>query len=149
MLARQSLAQLPESRLAAISPVYETDPVSPVPQGRYLNAAAALETQLTPRQLLAALLAIERRAGRPPRSERVQWGPRTLDLDLLLYDQQIICDDDLIVPHPRMHERWFVLKPMADLDASLVHPLLEMTIGDLLQYVEQSVQASHDHGTAC
>lgn len=147
-MAQQALAQLPSSRLVAISPVYETDPVSPVPQGRFFNAAAQLQTQLTAHQVLEALTRIEYQAGRPPLSERARWGPRTLDLDLLLYDDQIICDDDLIVPHPHMHERWYVLRPLADLDASLVHPLLEMTIGDLLHNVDPSVAASHDRHTS-
>lgn len=135
-LAQDELARLPQTQLVAFSPIYETQPVSPIPQGPYLNAAAHLATRLDPFQLFESLYEIERLAGRPPRSQRIKWGPRTLDLDILLYDQQIISSDHLVVPHPLMHERWYVLKPLADLNPNLVHPVLQMTVGDLLKYIE-------------
>lgn len=139
-LAERRLAGLDRTRLVAMSRVYETQPVGPVPQGKYLNAVAKLDTRLDPYELLDALEEIEQQAGRPPRHERVKWGPRTLDLDILLYGDRVISSDELVVPHPMMHERWFVLKPLADLDAGAVHPLLEMTVGELLSYLNQSAK---------
>jgi len=134
--ARDALAALDDTELAAMSPVYETDPVGPVPQEKYLNAAAELRTELDPYDLLDALCAIEQQAGRSPESQRVKWGPRQLDLDILLFGSRVISSDELVVPHPMMHERWFVLKPLCDIAAGVVHPLLEMTVGDLLANLE-------------
>ena len=93
----------------AASPLYETEPVGDVPQGPYLNAVAVLLTAAAPLDLLAALLAAERRAGR---ERRVRWGPRTLDLDLLVYGGVVVDAAGLSVPHPRMLERRFVLEPL-------------------------------------
>jgi 2-amino-4-hydroxy-6-hydroxymethyldihydropteridine diphosphokinase len=104
----------------AISRVRETDPWGPVEQPRFLNAAAAVDTTLSPRELLDALLAVERELGRTRDGPR--WGPRTIDLDLLLYGDAEIDEPGLTVPHPRLAERLFVLEPLRDLDASLVVP---------------------------
>ncbi len=134
--AREQMGKLPNTFVVAFSEVYETDPVGPVPQGRFLNAAAELNTQMKPEALLNGLRSIEAQTGRPPVAERIKWGPRTLDLDILLYDQRVVSSDSLVVPHPLMHERWFVLRPLADLDPEAVHPLLQMTVGELLKYVE-------------
>jgi len=139
-LAQKRLAGLDRTHLVAVSKVYETEPVGPVDQGKYLNAVAKLDTQLDPYELLDALDVIEQEAGRLPRDERVKWGPRTLDLDILLYGSRVISSDELVVPHPMMHERWFVLQPLADLDAAVVHPLLEMTVGELLSYLDQGAK---------
>jgi 2-amino-4-hydroxy-6-hydroxymethyldihydropteridine diphosphokinase len=103
----------------AVSEIRETEPVGPVEQGPFLNGAARLETSLAPRELLERLLAIENRLGRV-RTER--WGPRTIDLDLLLYGNERIDESGLTVPHPRLHERRFVLEPLADLDPALEIP---------------------------
>jgi 2-amino-4-hydroxy-6-hydroxymethyldihydropteridine diphosphokinase len=118
--AFQALADLPVSRLAARSPCYRTAPVGgPTDQPDYLNAAAALETALTPDALLAALQAIENAQGRV-RAER--WGPRTLDLDLLLYGSITRDDPRLTLPHPRLHQRAFVLYPLHDIAPELIIP---------------------------
>ncbi|MEX2216443.1 MAG: 2-amino-4-hydroxy-6-hydroxymethyldihydropteridine diphosphokinase [Phycisphaeraceae bacterium] len=136
-LARTELAKLPGSLLVKFSGVHETPPVGPVEQGPFLNAAAELSTKLDPFDLLDELARIEALAGRTPEAKRVKWGPRTLDLDILLYGEQVISHDELVVPHPMLHERWFALKPLAELDANVVHPVLEMTVGDLLKEVER------------
>ena len=141
--ARQALAAMPQTHRVVFSPVYDTKPIGPIPQGRYLNAVALLETELDPYDLLDALNAIECETGRGPSLQRTKWGPRTLDLDILLYDQRVISSDELVVPHPMMHERWFVLKPLVDLDPDAVHPVLEMTVSELLKYVNESQQAQN------
>ncbi|MCX5661594.1 MAG: 2-amino-4-hydroxy-6-hydroxymethyldihydropteridine diphosphokinase [Planctomycetota bacterium] len=137
-LARRLLGAIPQSRLVKFSQVYETAPVGPVKQGDYLNAAAELETGLEPTALLAELAKIEAESGREPRGVRQHWGPRTLDLDILLYDQRVVREESLAVPHPRLHERWFVLRPLADLDPGMKHPVLAKSVGELLAEVEKS-----------
>jgi 2-amino-4-hydroxy-6-hydroxymethyldihydropteridine diphosphokinase len=113
---RDALARLPD--IVAVSPVYETDPVGGPPgQGAYLNCVAELWTSRTPRELLAAAQAAEAAAGRV-RLER--WGPRTLDVDVLLVGEDTVAEADLVVPHPRMWTRGFVLVPLADLAPELV-----------------------------
>lgn len=134
--AEKHLSDLPKTRLLGVSPVYETDPVGPIGQDKFLNAVAELESDLDPHDLLDHLNQIEQTAGRAELSQRLKWGPRTLDLDILLYGDRVISTDNLIVPHPLMHERWFVLKPLSDLSPATVHPLLEMTVGELLHYIE-------------
>jgi 2-amino-4-hydroxy-6-hydroxymethyldihydropteridine diphosphokinase len=114
---RAAVAELPG--VVAVSSLRETDPVGITEQPRFLNGVAALETELTPRELLDVLLAVERRLGR---ERRQRWGPRTIDLDLLLYGDEVIDDDGLTVPHPRLHERRFVLEPLADLAPVLEVP---------------------------
>jgi len=105
----------------AVSTLRETDPVGYEDQPRFLNGAAELETELGPRDLLARLLVIERRLGRE-RGEGPRFGPRTIDLDLLLYGQETVDEPGLEVPHPRLHERRFALEPLAELDRSLEVP---------------------------
>lgn len=103
-----------------VSTLRETDPVGPVAQPRFLNGAAEIETTLSPRALLELLLAIERELGRERTGER--FGPRTIDLDLLLYGHETIAEPGLEVPHPRLHERAFALEPLAELDPELEVP---------------------------
>jgi 2-amino-4-hydroxy-6-hydroxymethyldihydropteridine diphosphokinase len=95
----------------------------------FLNAAARIDTVLGAHALLHRLLDIERTLGRV---RRLRWEPRPIDLDLLLYNDQIISSDELIVPHPLMHERLFVLKPLSEIAPDIVHPTLQMTIAGLL-----------------
>ena len=106
--------------VVAVSSIRETDPVGLVEQPRFLNAAVALETELSARELLDRLLGIERRLGRTRVGPR--FGPRTIDLDLLVYGDARIDEPGLEVPHPRLHERLFALEPLADLDPDLVVP---------------------------
>jgi 2-amino-4-hydroxy-6-hydroxymethyldihydropteridine diphosphokinase len=108
-------------RVVAVSTLRETDPWGPVEQPPYLNGAAALETELGARELLALLLEVERRLGRARGTER-RWGPRTIDLDLLLYGDAVLEEPGLRVPHPRLHERRFALEPLAELAPGAVVP---------------------------
>jgi 2-amino-4-hydroxy-6-hydroxymethyldihydropteridine diphosphokinase len=124
-LALDDLARLPESTLVRASSLYDTEAVGDVDQPNFLNAVAQLETELTPRQLLWNLMLIEKRLGRV-RARR--WGPRTIDLDLLLFGDLLIDEADLQVPHPAMLQRSFVLVPMVELDPLLVHPVSGETI---------------------
>jgi 2-amino-4-hydroxy-6-hydroxymethyldihydropteridine diphosphokinase len=113
---RDAVERLPD--IVAVSPLYETDPVGGPPgQGAYLNGVVELWTSRTPRELLAAAQAAEAAAGRV-RVER--WGPRTLDVDILLVGDDSVNEDDLVVPHPRMWGRGFVLVPLGDLAPELV-----------------------------
>lgn len=114
---RGAVAQMPD--LAAVSPVYESSPVGGPPQADFLNAVAALDTDLSPRDLLGVAQRLEDQAGRV---RTVHWGPRTLDVDVLIVDDLVVNEPDLIVPHPLWQERAFVLAPLADLDPSLVPP---------------------------
>jgi len=104
--------------LVAVSSFRETDPVGYVDQPRFLNAAAAVDTALAPRMLLERLLTVERRLGRTRAGPR--FGPRTIDLDLLLYGDLELDEPGLVVPHPRLHERRFALEPLAELSAAVV-----------------------------
>jgi 2-amino-4-hydroxy-6-hydroxymethyldihydropteridine diphosphokinase len=105
--------------IVGVSELRETDPVGIVDQPAFLNGALALETELGPRELLNALLAVERDLGR---ERREPWGPRTIDLDLLLYGDETIDEPGLTVPHPRLHERRFALEPLLDLDPEVAIP---------------------------
>ena len=118
--AVERLAAVPGIRVVAVSSLRETDPVGYLDQPPFLNGAAALETELGPRALLDALLAVERALGRTREGPR--FGPRTVDLDLLLYGSEVVDEPGLRVPHPRLHERAFALEPLAELDSSLVVP---------------------------
>src|SRR5918999_2392268 len=119
---RSALAALdaPDVRVLAVSRFRETDPVGYVDQPRFLNAAALVETELSATELLERLLAVERSLGRERTGPR--YGPRTIDLDLLLYGDERIDQPGLTVPHPRLAERTFVLEPLAELDPALTLP---------------------------
>ena len=111
-LARERLAALPRSRLRAVSSIEETAPLGPVEQDPFLNQMAALETELEPSELLDALHAIERAAGRV---RRERWGPRTLDLDIVLFERTTVSTDRLVVPHPELPHRDFWRRELDEL----------------------------------
>jgi pantoate--beta-alanine ligase len=128
--AIELLRATPNIEVTRVSGWHETDPVGgPPDQGPYLNGAAVLTTSLDPESLLLALLAIEQQLGRV---RTVKWGPRTIDLDLLLYDTLVVDKRELQIPHLRMAERRFVLQPAAEVAAEMRHPVLGLSIGELL-----------------
>ncbi len=135
--AFQRLARLPHTRQVTSSPIYRTAPIGgPCNQPDYINAVARLKTTLTPNRLLNALQAIESAQGR---TRAVRWEARTLDLDLLLYGE-LICDDPLLtVPHPRLHERAFVLYPLHDIAPNLVIPQRGKLVELLIQCPYQAI----------
>ena len=118
--ALNALAAIPQTRLLCCSPLYRSEPVGPPGQPDYINAVAQLETELFPDRLLAELQTIENKHGRV---RTIRWGPRTLDLDILLYGDHVQDDPHLTLPHPRMHERAFVLYPLFDIAPDLLIPV--------------------------
>lgn len=134
--ALDQINQLPHSQLLACSPWYRSAAIGgPANQPDYLNAVCHLQTELPPLALLHALQQIEAKAGR---ERAIRWGPRTLDLDIILYDDRVSNDPELILPHPRAHQRAFVLRPLADLAPDLL--LHDKAIKDWLPDVaEQSL----------
>ncbi len=141
--AISALEALPGVLSVESAPVYETEPVgSPDLSGlrgeqdNFLNTVALVKTTLSAKDLLAACHRIEAGRGRDRASETARNMPRTLDLDIVLFGDDVIAEDGLVVPHPRMHQRWFVLKPLSDLSPDVVHPVLKKTAQQLLAELE-------------
>lgn len=134
--ALDMMRRTPKVTLKRISNIIETRPVGgPSDQPDYLNGVAEVETTLTPHELLAALQSIESTLGRD-RSHELRWGPRTCDLDIIYYDDEVVDTPELTIPHPRMHERAFVLGPLESIAPQVRHPLNFMTPGEMLQKLE-------------
>lgn len=125
------IGQLHDTRLTKLSPFYDTEPVGGVAQNNFLNAVLGLSSPIPPQELLAELLQIERvKFGR---TRTLHWGPRTIDIDLLFYGSEIIHHPPvLLLPHPRLHERRFVLAPLADIAPEFIHPVYGKSIRELL-----------------
>jgi 2-amino-4-hydroxy-6-hydroxymethyldihydropteridine diphosphokinase len=134
--AINKIASLPGTRVIRQSSIYESEPVGDI-KGMFLNGAVEIETEMAAEALMRRLLTIERTmgrrrpAGRKP-ARRTKYRPRAIDLDLLFFNKEIVESRTLVVPHPRLHERRFVLAPMAELAPALVHPKLNVSISDLL-----------------
>lgn len=133
-----ALAADPRIALTAQSRFYRTEPVGFTTQGWFVNAVVRIETALEPFELLDRLQAIQRAAGRPEGG--IRFGPRVLDLDLLMVDRMVLEDPRLRLPHPRMHLRRFVLQPLCDIEPSLVHPLAGRSMRRLLDELEADGQ---------
>ncbi len=131
--AVRRLDEIDGVEVRAVSSFQNTKPVGGPPQPDYLNAAVAIETDFPPRELLDALLAIEDDMGR---KREQHWGPRIIDLDLLMYDSIRMESERLTLPHPRMHERLFVLQPLAEIAPAARHGVLGRTVSEMLSDLE-------------
>ncbi|MCW7753761.1 2-amino-4-hydroxy-6-hydroxymethyldihydropteridine diphosphokinase [Desulfobotulus sp. H1] len=134
----EKLHMVPDIILEAVSPFYRTAPVDYENQPFFVNAAVRVRTTLIPEDLLACLLRLQAEAGQKEKVFR--YGPRMLDLDLLLYESSVHCSDTLILPHPRFHRRRFVLRPLCDIDPDMIHPLLHESMQELLQQLPANSQ---------
>ncbi len=123
-----------QSKVVRVSGFYSTKPVGYTAQEDFLNCVAEINTLLTPPELLRFLQSIENRL---KRERIIKWGPRTIDLDILLYDDTIIEEETLIIPHPRMHERLFVLVPLSEIAPNTIHPVLHKRVIDLKEELAQ------------
>ena len=128
--ALNRLRNLPQTKIVRSSRWYETEPVGGPPQGMFLNGVVELETSLSPMDLFHQMKKIEMDCGRP--SEHQSSEPRVIDLDLLFYDDRIIKTPELTVPHPRLHEREFVLLPLTEIAPTWVHPQIKKSAQELL-----------------
>lgn len=128
--AVEELRAVDSIALVKESSIIETNPVGGPPQDRFLNQVVEIETTLSPDTLLAEMQRVERTLGR---IRREKWGPRTIDLDILLYGNKVVCRPGLQIPHPRMHERTFVLKPLCEIAPDVLHPTIGKRVCEILE----------------
>ena len=131
------------ARLVAVSSLYESEPVGLEDQPKFTNAVVKVETELSPFELLDRLKAIEKDIGR---KKTVRWGPRVIDLDIIFYEDFVINTDSLVIPHPRAHERRFVLEPLLEIEPSAWHPAKNMSVRDICSELADSQVISKMEG---
>ena len=134
-----ALGEIDSTRVLAVSRFYKTAPVDYLDQDWFVNAAVKIDTPLAPLELLEALHKIQRRAGRT--HDLIRFGPRVIDLDIIFYDAAVIQTPELVVPHPRMHKRRFVLQPICDIDPAIVHPVIKKSVRTLLGRLAEDTQS--------
>ena len=130
----REILRVDHHRLLARSSFYKTQPLGFLDQDWFVNGAIKIETFLEPLELLRSLKEIELKLGR---KESFRWGPRAIDLDILFFDDETIRTGELIIPHPRLEERQFVLVPLVEIDCYLIHPVLQKTVLQLLQSLKE------------
>lgn len=141
--AIEELGKVQGTRVLAVSSFYKTEPVGDVEQDWFINAAAEIETSLAPRELLNRLLDIEKDLGRV---REVKWGPRIIDLDILLYDDLVMDEEGLVIPHPYLHERGFVLMPLAEISPEVMHPKLKKSMSELMKGIHNNYKIENIGG---
>jgi 2-amino-4-hydroxy-6-hydroxymethyldihydropteridine diphosphokinase len=127
--AFRRIGAIPEIRLLRRSSLYRTEPVGLEDHPWFINAVVEIRTDLPPMKLFEALKEIERKMGR---TDGPRWGPRVIDLDLLLYGQEVVAEEDLVIPHPELHRRRFVLEPLCELASYVIHPAFGVSVRGLL-----------------
>ncbi|MBM2838815.1 MAG: 2-amino-4-hydroxy-6-hydroxymethyldihydropteridine pyrophosphokinase [Deltaproteobacteria bacterium] len=143
--AIEELGKVPGNKVVAVSSIYKTEPVGGIEQDWFVNAVAEVETSLTPRELLNKLLYIEKNLGRV---RDVKWGPRVIDLDILLYDDLVMDEEGLSIPHPYLHERGFILVPLAEIAPKVIHPKLKKGISELMNGIHDNYKIENIGGVS-
>lgn len=133
--AIEGLGKIQGTKVVTVSSLYKTEPVGGVEQDWFVNAVAEVETGLTPRELLNKLLYIEKDLGRV---RDIKWGPRVIDLDIILYDDLVMDEEGLSIPHPYLHKRGFVLVPLAEIAPKVIHPRLRKSVSELMHAIHDN-----------
>ncbi len=133
--AIEGLGKIQGTKVLTVSSLYKTEPVGGVEQDWFVNAVAEVETSLTPRELLNKLLYIEKDLGRV---RDIKWGPRVIDLDIILYDDLVMDEEGLSIPHPYLHKRGFVLVPLAEIAPKVIHPRLRKSVSELMHGIHDN-----------
>jgi 2-amino-4-hydroxy-6-hydroxymethyldihydropteridine diphosphokinase len=132
--AISEILKVDRHKLLAKSPLFKTKPIGYTSQDWFVNGVIKIETEMEPLELFRILKAVELQLGR---TQTFRWGPRSIDLDILFFDDEEVRTEELQIPHPRLHERQFVLIPLVEIDRQLVHPTLKKTVGELLEELKE------------